>query len=378
MLRQKILTAMVPKEDKTDNFDKFPKKHLLPYRNVGSRTTNMEKVLRNEGIKRIIDILGAIVGLVSFSPILALSIVLIYLSGSKKIFFRQERVGRFGKRFMLYKFTTMKDNAHIDSPLVSRSGDVRITKIGKFLRMSSVNELPQFINVLKGEMSIVGPRPEVAKYVNYWSPEIKKRVLSVKPGITGYATTQYWKEGEILTRMNNYEEYYINHVMPEKLQLDLWYINNWNLILDIRIMFQTIFKAFNGDRKERPELHNPRYVKNIQFRHQPRIPVDIVACLEADNKSVEFVTVKNISSGGLFVEMDVETDEFFRIGTKINLNFKLPNRANPIKALCEIKWTTTKSTYKKTKGIGVRFIEVLASEESELKNYLESRFLGFG
>src|ERR1700739_1446116 len=161
------------------------------------KMSNIKKVLRNEGVKRLIDIIGAVVGLVIFSPVLILSIVLVYLSGSRKIFFKQERIGRFGKPFILYKFTTMEDNAHIDSPLVSKVGDARITKIGKLLRMTNVNELPQFINVLKGEMSIVGPRPEVPRYVECWSPQVQKKVLSVKPGITGYTTIKYWKESII-------------------------------------------------------------------------------------------------------------------------------------------------------------------------------------
>ena len=174
---RRIVTGILPKEDKVakSKSEKLSEKPPVLYQTAGkARMSNIEKVLRHEGIKRLVDIIGAIVGLVIFSPILALSIVLIYLSGSKKIFFKQERIGRFGKPFMLCKFTTMGDNAHIEGPLVSKADDGRITSVGKFLRTTNINELPQFINVLKGEMSIVGPRPEVPKYVKYWFPQVKK------------------------------------------------------------------------------------------------------------------------------------------------------------------------------------------------------------
>ena len=150
---------------------------------------------------------------------------------------------------MLYKFTTMQDDAHVKGPLLSRTDDPRITRVGKLVRMLSLNELAQFINVLKGEMSIVGPRPEVPQYAEYWPAGVKEKILSIKPGITGYATVKYWQESNILNDKDDPEGFYIKHIVPEKLALESWYIDNWDLFLDFKLMVQTFMKAFSGERK---------------------------------------------------------------------------------------------------------------------------------
>lgn len=150
---------------------------------------------------------------------------------------------------MLYKFTTMDHDAHIKGPLLTKTDDTRITKAGKFIRMLSLNELAQFINVLKGEMSIVGPRPEVPKYAKYWPEEVREKILSIKPGITGWGTVKYWQESNILNEKDDPEDYYIKRIAPEKLRLESWYVDNWNLLLDFKLMVQTFYKAFSGQRK---------------------------------------------------------------------------------------------------------------------------------
>jgi len=209
----------------------------------------MNNILRSQRLKRGIDIVGAVFGLSFFSPLLIPACVLIRLEGAKEAFFKQERLGKDGKTFMLYKLTTMDGDAHIKGALLSKTDDPRVTKIGKIIRMLSLNELAQFINVLKGEMSIVGPRPEVPKYAKYWTEEVGEKILSIKPGITGYGTIKYWQEGNMLNDKDDPEGYYINHIAPEKLRLESWYVDNWNLVLDFKLMLQTFCKAFSGQRK---------------------------------------------------------------------------------------------------------------------------------
>jgi len=192
--------------------------------------------------------MGAAFGLIFFSPLLIPACVLIRLDGAKETLFKQERLGKDGKTFMLYKFTTMDHDAHIKGPPLSKTDDPRITKVGKIIRMLSLNELAQFINVLKGEISIVGPRPEVPKYVKYWPKDMKDKILSIKPGITGWGTIAYWQESNILNDKDDPEDYYIKHITPEKLRLEGWYVDNWNLLLDFKLMVQTFYKAFSGQR----------------------------------------------------------------------------------------------------------------------------------
>ena len=209
----------------------------------------MNKILRNQKLKRAIDIAGAVFGLTLFSPLLIPACVFIRLDGNKEIFFKQKRLGKKGKTFMLYKFTTMDHDAHLRGPLLTKTDDPRITRVGKIVRMLSLNELAQFINVLKGEMSIVGPRPDVPGYARYWPEEVREKILSIKPGITGHGTVAYWQESNILNDKEDPEDYYMNYIVPEKLRLESWYVDNWNLVLDFKLMLQTFYKAFSGQRK---------------------------------------------------------------------------------------------------------------------------------
>jgi lipopolysaccharide/colanic/teichoic acid biosynthesis glycosyltransferase/Tfp pilus assembly protein PilZ len=333
------------------------------------------KLLRHEGVKRFVDIVGAVAGLVIFSPVLLIAAVLIYLGGSRRIFFKQERIGRYGKPFMLYKFTTMKDNAHVNSPLISRASDNRVTRIGKILRVTNINELPQLINVLKGEMSIVGPRPEVPKYVECWSPEIRKKILSVKPGITGYTTIKYWKESVILDIVENPEYYYIYNMVPEKLKLDEWYVENWNLLLDIKIIFETLYRAFSGDRKSKSipkKLGGGIEVK--PYRRYPRIPLNVPVYCESLDEPVGYS--KDISFGGMFIELK----NMVQPGNIIQLRFELPVGGGIIKTVARIKWVKQIANSRQTFGIGVEFVDVSSNEVASLGKFIEhslSRYLNF-
>ena len=205
-------------------------------------------LVNGEHSKRIMDVLVALFALIIFSPILILSAAAIRLGGSHSVFFRQARIGRNNKPFLMLKFTTMHDDAHVNGLLISTAKDSRVTKVGKIVRDFGINELPQLVNVLRGEMSIVGPRPEVRKYVDLWSPELKEQILSVRPGITGTGTLRFWHEGALLDGKSDVERAYIEEILPEKLRIELWYVTNRTQWLDIRIMFITLLKALGGSR----------------------------------------------------------------------------------------------------------------------------------
>jgi len=192
-------------------------------------------------MKRIFDILFSLVGLlILLIPFVLISLIII-IDSKGGIFFRQTRVGKNGIDFSLLKFRTMKINADRAGLLTVGERDHRITAIGYYLRKYKVDELPQLINVLMGDMSLVGPRPEVRKYVNLYNAE-QLNVLSVKPGITDYASIEYANENEILVKVPNPEEVYIKEIMPRKLNLNLKYINESGTITDLKIMLKTILK----------------------------------------------------------------------------------------------------------------------------------------
>lgn len=161
---------------------------------------------------------------------------------SGPIFFRQTRIGQFGREFRIYKFRTMIANAEALGKQITTANDQRITRIGKFLRKYKLDEIPQLLNVIKGEMSLVGPRPEVPKYVALYSSE-QKRILEVRPGITDLASIEFRNESEMLANATNPEEFYIQEIMPKKLQLNIQYIEQANICLDLFIIFQTIWRV---------------------------------------------------------------------------------------------------------------------------------------
>lgn len=196
----------------------------------------------NKIIKRIFDIVCSGLGLIILSPFLLFVAIRIKMGSDGPVFFKQIRVGEKGREFKILKFRTMVVDAEKLGRQITVGNDSRITKIGAFLRKYKIDELPQLINVFKGDMSLVGPRPEVPRYVNMYTEE-QRRVLDVKPGITDLASIRYRDENELLGQAENPDEFYINTIMPDKLALNMEYINKSNVFLDIYIILQTILKC---------------------------------------------------------------------------------------------------------------------------------------
>lgn len=187
--------------------------------------------------KRLFDIVCAALGLLVSSPVLLVCALLVGLTSPGGVLFRQERVGKDGVPFTIYKFRTMrKDNAGLK---ISTSGDSRITPVGRVLRKAKLDELPQLWNVLKGDMSFVGPRPEVQEYVDLYTPE-QRQVLLVRPGITGLASIRYRNENDLLSASADPNRTYIEEVMPAKLALDLEYIPRACVSYDIKLILETL------------------------------------------------------------------------------------------------------------------------------------------
>jgi lipopolysaccharide/colanic/teichoic acid biosynthesis glycosyltransferase len=194
-------------------------------------------------IKRAFDILFSFLGLVILLPVFLVISALIALDSGGGIFYRQQRVGLEGKLFNLLKFRTMRTGSDKMGLLTIGSDDNRITATGLRLRKYKLDELPQLINILKGDMSFVGPRPEVLKYVFHYTLD-QRKVLSVKPGLTDPASLAYINENDLLSHAENPEQYYILQIMPAKLELNLNYIGKQNLIKDIVIILKTIGRIF--------------------------------------------------------------------------------------------------------------------------------------
>lgn len=191
-------------------------------------------------IKRLFDFCAGGVGLILLSPILLLIAALIRLDSHGPIFFRQERVGQFGHLFKIHKFRTMVVDAEALGMQITVGVDPRITKVGEFLRRYKLDELPQLIDVLFGDMSLVGPRPEVPRYVACYPQELRELVLSVRPGITDRASIEYKDESKILGRATDPHQAYVNEVLPIKLGYYAEYVRNRSLLGDIRIIISTI------------------------------------------------------------------------------------------------------------------------------------------
>lgn len=196
------------------------------------------------GIKRVFDIICALCGLIILSPVLLLIIVLIKLTSVGPVFFRQTRVGQYEKLFQIHKFRTMIVNAEASGLKITVGRDPRITSIGHFLRKTKLDELPQLIDVLMGTMSLVGPRPEVPEYVQYYTNEVKAIVLSVRPGITDWASIKMIDENDILARASDPQQAYIQQILPEKLAYAVRYVQTRSLRLDVYLILLTISKIF--------------------------------------------------------------------------------------------------------------------------------------
>jgi len=192
---------------------------------------------------RFLDLFFSILGLLVLLPVFILiSLILLFDSGGG-IFFIQSRVGKDNKDFRMIKFRTMRQHAEQSGSLTVGKGDPRITPVGRILRKTKLDELPQLINVLKGEMSVVGPRPEVRKYVDLYTAE-QRKVLSVRPGITDYASIEYFNENELLAGTEDPEKLYIEKIMPEKLELNRKFIGEPTAGQYFRILLGTIRALF--------------------------------------------------------------------------------------------------------------------------------------
>lgn len=192
-------------------------------------------------MKRAFDIVFSFLALVVLLPVLLVVALAVALTSPGGAFFQQVRVGRGGAEFRLLKFRTMRPDSERAGQLTVGGRDPRITRIGYVLRKSKLDELPQLWNVLKGEMSIVGPRPEVPRYVAMYDAT-QREVLSVRPGLTGMASIAYIDENEVLARAADAERAYIEQVMPAKLELDLRYVREHDMLLDLRIIARTLLR----------------------------------------------------------------------------------------------------------------------------------------
>ncbi|SNR74531.1 Sugar transferase involved in LPS biosynthesis (colanic, teichoic acid) [Lutibacter agarilyticus] len=195
-------------------------------------------------MKRTFDVLLAFFGLIVIAPLLLVIGILIKLTSKGPVFYRQVRVGKNNKDFKIFKFRTMRVDADKLGLLTIGGNDPRVTKIGYYLRKYKLDELSQLINVLIGDMSFVGPRPEVRKYVDLYNKE-QLKVLVVKPGITDLASIEFRNENEILSSQENPNSYYINVIMPKKLQINLDYLKQRTLMKDIGVIFKTFLVIIN-------------------------------------------------------------------------------------------------------------------------------------
>ena len=191
-------------------------------------------------MKRLFDVLASGCGLIILSPLLVLVAIWIKLDSRGPVFYRQVRVGRKNKDFRIFKFRSMRIGSDKGSLVTIGGRDPRITRSGYFIRKYKLDELPQLINVFIGDMSLVGPRPEVRQYVDYWTPE-QMRVLDVRPGITDPASIKFRNENELMGKAENPEDYYINVIMQEKIRLYLEYVDNASFWYDIKLILKTFF-----------------------------------------------------------------------------------------------------------------------------------------
>jgi len=201
-------------------------------------------------MKRGFDLLVSALGLLFLLPLLLVVALLIKLDSKGAVFFRQERMGRRFRPFRIFKFRTMVHNAPSLGALLTCGEDPRITRVGRLLRKTKIDELPQLLNVLKGDMSLVGPRPEVRRYVDLFRKDYEE-VLAVRPGITDPASLKYCDETDLLGFARDPEAEYIEHVLPDKLKLAKKYIHNSSFYADLSLILNTVFRMFVSNRPVR-------------------------------------------------------------------------------------------------------------------------------
>ena len=191
-------------------------------------------------MKRAFDVLFSLIGIIVLLPVFIIISLLIIIDSKGGILYKQERTGKGDEIFKVFKFRTMRPDSFSKGALTVGSRDPRITNVGYYLRKYKLDELPQLFNVLFGDMSFVGPRPEVKKYTDLYNTA-QKKVLTVRPGITDYASIKFRNENDLLSVSDNPEQLYIDEIMPEKLDLNLKYINDNSLFKDIKIIFDTFY-----------------------------------------------------------------------------------------------------------------------------------------
>lgn len=192
-------------------------------------------------MKRLFDIFASGLGLLFLSPLFLVLAIWIKLDSPGPVFYRQVRVGRHNKDFRIYKFRSMKVGADKQGLITVGGHDPRITRSGYFIRKYKLDEFPQLINVFVGDMSLVGPRPEVRKYVDMYTPE-QMHVLDVRPGVTSLASIRYRNENELLDKAEDPDQFYTDVVMQDKLAIDLEYVRNASFWYDIKLIFQTFWE----------------------------------------------------------------------------------------------------------------------------------------
>jgi len=195
-------------------------------------------------MKRLFDVLVSFLALLALSPLMLVIACWVLLDSRGEVFYSQLRVGRGNKDFRMYKFRTMRSGSDRAGLLTVGGRDPRVTTAGYYLRRFKLDELPQLINILMGDMSLVGPRPEVRKYVNLYSPE-QMAVLKARPGLTDYASLEYFNENTLLEQSPDPEKVYIEEIMPAKLALNLKYINERSMVVDMGIIFKTVARIFS-------------------------------------------------------------------------------------------------------------------------------------
>jgi len=195
-------------------------------------------------MKRFFDFVFSFFAIVLLLPFYLVIALLIVLDSKGGVFYKQTRVGKGNSDFGLFKFRTMRKDAHKQGLLTVGGRDARITKVGYFLRKYKLDELPQFINIFFGDMSFVGPRPEVRKYVDMYNTQ-QLHVLDVKPGLTDYASIEYMDENDLLAQSDDPEKTYIEEIMPAKLEHNMRYIQDQGMITDLKIIFRTLSKIIS-------------------------------------------------------------------------------------------------------------------------------------
>ena len=195
-------------------------------------------------LKRVLDTILVLAGLIVTAPLFLFIALAIKLDSPGPIFYSGSRIGKDGKSFPMYKFRSMVSDADAVGGASTAGDDPRLTRVGKLLKKFQFDELPQFLNILKGEMSLVGPRPEVPFYVNMMTEEEKRVILSVRPGMTDWASLWNFHEGEILRGSPDPEKTYQEKIRPEKIRLQMKYVKERNFLIDLKIILQTIRQVF--------------------------------------------------------------------------------------------------------------------------------------